>query len=61
MSLDYIATIGHWEETFTAPDGKVQTAQVRTTEILRKKGNQTFYVVDHASLGVPPPPEPAAK
>jgi uncharacterized protein (TIGR02246 family) len=59
LGKSYIATVGHWEETFTTPDGKLQTAQVRTTEILRKKGTQTLYVVDHASLGVPPPPEPA--
>jgi uncharacterized protein (TIGR02246 family) len=60
LGRSYIATIGHWEESFTGPDGKLHTAEVRTTEILRKKGNQTLYVVDHASLGVPPP-EPAKK
>ena len=56
LGKDYISTVGHWEETFTAPDGKLQTVEVRTTEILRKKGGQTLYVVDHASLGVLPPP-----
>ena len=55
-----IATVGHWEETFTDADGKPQTAEIRTTEIIKAVGKKTLYVVDHASIGLPPPP-PAAK
>lgn len=56
-----VATVGHWQETFTAPDGKKQTADVRTTEIIKKVKGKTLYVVDHASIGTPPAPPPAAK
>lgn len=56
LGKDYMANVGHWQETFTTPDGKLQTAEIRTTEILRKRGGQIFYVVDHASVGLPPPP-----
>ena len=55
-----IATVGHWEETFTDADGKPQTAEIRTTEIIKAVGKRTLYVVDHASIGLPPPP-PAAR
>ncbi len=56
----HIATVGHWEGTVTGPDGKRVTSQVRTTEVLVKYGAGWRYVVDHASIGVPPPP-PARK
>jgi uncharacterized protein (TIGR02246 family) len=54
----YIATLGHWEQSFTTPDGQAATAQVRTTEIIRKRGGRTLYVIDHASIGLPPAPAP---
>jgi uncharacterized protein (TIGR02246 family) len=60
LGKDYMANVGHWQETFTAPDGKLQTAEVRTTEILRKTGGKLFYMVDHASVGLPPSPGTAA-
>jgi uncharacterized protein (TIGR02246 family) len=50
------AVIGQWEQVVTAPDGKSQTIVVRTSEIVRKVGAKTLYVVDHASVGLPPPP-----
>ena len=50
----YIATIGHWGESFTGTDGKKQTVDVRTTEIIKKANGKTLYVVDHASIGMPP-------
>ena len=61
LGNDYVATVGNWEETFTDPDGKHQTVSLRTTEIIKKQGGKTLYVVDHASVGLPPPsPAPAA-
>jgi excinuclease UvrABC ATPase subunit len=57
----YVATVGHWEQSFTGDDGKKQTVQVRTTELIKMQGHKTLYVVDHASVGVAPPNEAAAK
>lgn len=57
----YIAIVGHWSESFTDADGKLQTADIRTTELIRKEKNKTLYVIDHASIGLPPEPEPPAQ
>lgn len=57
----YIAIVGHWSESFTDPDGKQQTADIRTTELIRKEKDKTLYVIDHASIGLPPEPEPPGK
>jgi uncharacterized protein (TIGR02246 family) len=51
-----IATVGHWRETFTDPDGKPETAEIRTSEVLTKQKGKTLYLVDHASIGLPPSP-----
>jgi uncharacterized protein (TIGR02246 family) len=51
----YIATVGHWEISFTNDDGKKDTAQIRSTEVIRKRGRKTLYVIDHASVGTPQP------
>jgi uncharacterized protein (TIGR02246 family) len=50
----YIATVGHWEESFTGADGKLQTIPLRTSELLRKRNGKILYVIDHASVGLPP-------
>jgi ketosteroid isomerase-like protein len=55
----HIATIGHWELTQDGPDGKPATTNIRTSEVIVKSGHGWRYVVDHASIGVPPPPAPA--
>ena len=57
MPLDHshIAIIGHWELTETGPDGKATTSQISATEVIAKTGSGWRYVVDHASIGVPPP------
>ena len=56
-----IATVGHWVQSFTDPQGKKQTADVRTTEIIKKENGRTLYVVDHASIGLPPEPDAAGQ
>jgi len=53
----YIGTVGHWQETFTEADGTRQVAEVRTTEIIKSENGKTWYVVDHASIGLPPQPD----
>jgi uncharacterized protein (TIGR02246 family) len=52
----YIGSVGHWIETFTDSGGKQQTIEIRTTEIIKKEKGKTLYVIDHASVGVPPEP-----
>jgi uncharacterized protein (TIGR02246 family) len=49
------AVIGQWEQVVTGPDGTSQTIVIRTSEVVRKVGAKTFYVVDHASVGLPAP------
>ena len=56
LGCGYSAVIGHWEISFKDAGGKMQMASVRTSEILKKQGNNTLYVVDHASVALPPPP-----
>jgi uncharacterized protein (TIGR02246 family) len=58
---DEVATVGHWQETFTDADGKVQTVDIRTTEIIKKVNGKTLYVIDHASIGLPPAFPPAQR
>jgi len=52
----YIATVGHWEQSWKNAEGKTETAQVRTSEVIHKQGKRTLYVIDHASIGLAPPP-----
>jgi uncharacterized protein (TIGR02246 family) len=47
----YIATVSHWEQSYTQGDGTKATAQVRATEIIRVTEHGSFYVSDHASFG----------
>ena len=44
------------ERTMSGPDGKPITARVRTTELLHRSKGKWRYVIDHASIGLPPPP-----
>ena len=53
---DYIVNVGMWDETMSGPDGKPITARVRTTELLHRSKGKWRYVIDHASIGLPPPP-----
>jgi ketosteroid isomerase-like protein len=50
-----IAVIGQWESVGTDAKGVTQTTVVRTSEVIKKVGNKTLYLVDHASIGVPAP------
>ena len=60
LGSGYIATIGKWEMSFKGSDGKTQTMEIRTSEIIKKQGHRTLYVIDHASVGLPPPSEEGA-
>ncbi len=52
----YVVTHGTWEQSAQGPDGKPTTLVIRTTEVLKATHCKWWYVVDHASIGVPPPP-----
>lgn len=54
----YVATRGTWEQSTKAADGKTTTVVIRTTEVLKETHGTWRYVVDHASIGLPPPSSP---
>jgi uncharacterized protein (TIGR02246 family) len=56
IGKDYIINVGMWDDTMPGPDGKPMTARVRTTELLHRSNGKWRYVIDHASIGLPPPP-----
>jgi ketosteroid isomerase-like protein len=60
LGSGYIATIGKWKMSFKGSNGKVQTMEIRTSEVIKKQGHRTVYVIDHASVGLPPPGEEGA-
>jgi ketosteroid isomerase-like protein len=51
-----IASLGDWSLVMVGSDGKQVTTPVRATEVLVKTQKGWKYVVDHASIGVPPAP-----
>src|SRR5262249_50639724 len=51
----YIPNGGRWENTVTTTEGKTQTVVIRTSEVLQKTDGKWLYLVDHASIGLPPP------
>ena len=53
-----VAALGDWSVSGPGPDGKTVTTAVRATEVLVKTAKGWLYVVDHASIGVPPPQPP---
>jgi uncharacterized protein (TIGR02246 family) len=60
VAPDYIVNVGMWDATATGPDGKPVTAEVRTTEVIHLVNGKWLYTVDHASIGLPPPPAAAS-
>jgi uncharacterized protein (TIGR02246 family) len=56
IGKDYIINVGMWDSTIVGPDGKPTTARVRTTELLHRSNGKWRYVIDNASIGLPPPP-----
>ncbi len=56
LGVGYVATHGTWEQTSKGPDGKTTTVVIRTTEVLKADHGNWRYVIDHASIGLPPPP-----
>jgi len=61
VAPDYIVNVGMWDATATGPDGKPITSEARTTEVIHLVDGKWLYTVDHASIGLPPPPAAAAR
>jgi uncharacterized protein (TIGR02246 family) len=60
----HIVTVGRWDSSVTGADGRTASSTVRTTEVLVKVDGTWRYLVDHASVGLPPPgpaPRPAPR
>lgn len=60
LDESHVADVGHWEDSFTTPEGKRVTLEVRTSEVLVKRDGKWLYLLDHASVGLPPA-RPAAR
>ena len=56
LGSGFIGNVGNWDQTVPGPDGKPATFPIRTTEILKRQGGKLLYLVDHASIGLPPMP-----
>ena len=50
----HAVAVGRWQNSFTGPAGAHRSAIVRTTEVLVKRDGAWRYLVDHASIGLPP-------
>ena len=57
----YIVNVGRWENTMTGPGGRKTVIVIRTSEVLAKTDGKWLYLVDHASVGLPPPPPARAR
>jgi len=55
----HMVTVGRWE--IAAPRRGGKPTVVRTTEVLVKTADGWRYLVDHASIGAPPPPAPSSR
>ncbi len=61
LGTEHLATVGRWESSFIAQDGRRVTSEVRTTEVLVKVGGRWRYLIDHASVGMAPAKPPARR
>jgi ketosteroid isomerase-like protein len=50
----------HWNDTLRGPDGQPFAFRVRASQVLVKTRNGWRILVDHSSIGLPPPPPSAA-
>jgi uncharacterized protein (TIGR02246 family) len=57
IDATHILNVGRWEMSVGQPGHTHRTLTVRTTELLVNDNGTWRYRVDHASVGMPPPPE----
>ena len=55
MTVAAVILFARPEGALADANGKRMTSHVRTTEVIVKSGAGWRYVVDHASIGLPPP------
>jgi len=56
---DMVIGWGLWRMTLTTPDGTPQEIVGRYTDVKAQRDGQWVYLLDHASVPLSPPPEPA--
>jgi ketosteroid isomerase-like protein len=57
LAGDFTGVVGRWVIVFKEPDGSAHTVHLRTSQVLKKDGDRTLYVLDHQSIGVQPADE----
>jgi ketosteroid isomerase-like protein len=57
LAGDTIGIVGRWVLVFKEPDGSAHTVHLRTSQVIKKDGDRTLYVIDHQSIGVLPTAE----
>ncbi len=55
---DVVIGWGLWRMTLTPPDGTPQEMVGRYTDVKAERDGKWVYLLDHASVPLPPPPEP---
>lgn len=57
-----LLSISHFKNSFSTPDGKTVTLNLRCVRVLKKQKDGRYLIAsEHTSVGVPPPPAPPAK
>ncbi len=54
LAGDFTGIVGRWVIVFNEPDGSAHTVHLRTSQVIKKDGERTLYVIDHQSIGVLP-------
>lgn len=58
---DVVLGFGKWRLTITPPEGDPMVINGRYTDVKAKRDGKWVYILDHASVPLPPPPEEAEK
>ncbi|HEX9658118.1 MAG TPA: nuclear transport factor 2 family protein [Bacteroidota bacterium] len=53
---DMVISYGTWKGTVTPPAGEPMTFEGRYSDVKAKKDGKWVYIMDHASVPLPPPP-----
>ena len=56
LDASHAVALVHWNDTLRGPDGRPFPFRVRASQVLAKTRSGWRILVDHASIGLPPPP-----